>query len=210
MMATNLRTSIDDALQSRVGETVQFSYPNLQQCKQHFAFKASLGQGSSLVHVHLSSGVPHPKLHTDHPYESANAVPLSAMCRIFSSEAFCMSKFPTPALRPLVPQWHWLLAASSRLLLMDFRELEAVHKLVCERDVDQTNGAPDDTETTVACSDYLFAMWSVWQQRNPGSRAWNEMDRLKFFIWQLPYFTYFLRTLRGEMRAWRRALRARL
>ena len=42
VMATNLRDRIDEAIQSRVGESVQFSYPTFAQCKEHFAANASL------------------------------------------------------------------------------------------------------------------------------------------------------------------------
>ncbi len=44
VMATNLRNSIDEAVQSRVGETLQFSYPSASQCKQHYAAHAQLGR----------------------------------------------------------------------------------------------------------------------------------------------------------------------
>ena len=42
-MATNLRNNIDEAIQSRVGETIRFSRPTIAQCKQHFAANAQPG-----------------------------------------------------------------------------------------------------------------------------------------------------------------------
>ncbi|CAE7461738.1 atad1, partial [Symbiodinium pilosum] len=141
VMATNLRDRIDEAIQSRVGESVQFSYPTFAQCKEHFA---------------------------------ANA--------------------------PIVQRWHWQLAMASRLLFMDFRELEAVHDLVCERDAEKPdNGtAPGDVGPL---ADYLPAIWSIWWQRNrKGSKEWRLLGILKLITWQLPFFSWQLRVVSREMR----------
>lgn len=137
VMATNLRNNIDEAIQSRVGETIRFSRPTIAQCKQHFA---------------------------------ANA--------------------------PNVRGWHWLLAIlSSRVFFMDFRELEAVHKLVCEPDVAETEHARSDEVTAL---NYFSAIWSVLQSRE-WLTGWREIDILKLLTWQLPYLTYHLRVVRREM-----------
>lgn len=88
--------------------------------------------------------------------------------------------------RPNVRRWHWLLATSSRLLLMDFRELKAVHDLVIERDADK-NGVPGEVS---AFSDYLPAIGSVWLQRN------RKTDILRLITWQLPFFSWHLRVAR--------------
>eukprot|EP00435_Cladocopium_sp_Y103_P005455 s3710_g1.t2 len=137
VMATNLRNSIDEAIQSRVGETIRFSRPTIAQCKQHFA---------------------------------ANA--------------------------PNVRGWHWLLAIlSSRVFFMDFRELEAVHNLVCEPDVAETEHVRSDEVTAL---NYFSAIWSVLQSRELLT-GWREIDILKLITWQLPYLTYHLRVVRREM-----------
>ncbi|CAE7681123.1 unnamed protein product [Symbiodinium sp. CCMP2456] len=136
VMATNLRDSIDEAVQSRVGKIINFSRPTFAQCKQHFA---------------------------------ANA--------------------------PKVKRWHWLLAVSSRLLFMDFRELEAVHDLVCERDAEKpVQGEVTALSDSGLVQDYLPAIRSVWLRR---SRAgWELMDVLSLITWKLPYFSYHLRVVR--------------
>ena len=77
---------------------------------------------------------------------------------------------------------------------MDFRELEAVHNLVCEPDVAETEHARSDEVTAL---NYFSAIWSVLQ-----SREWmtgKEIDILKLITWQLPYLTYHLRVVRREM-----------
>ncbi|CAE7225870.1 Nvl [Symbiodinium microadriaticum] len=148
VLSTNLRDSIDEAVQSRVGKIINFSRPTFAQCKQHFA---------------------------------ANA--------------------------PKVRRWHWLLAASSRLLFMDFRELEAVHDLVCERDAEKSEVEGPQGEVT-AFSDYLPAIRSVWLQRRRA--GWKLMDVLSPIIWKLPYFSYHMRVVREEADRIRQGLRARL
>ena len=101
-------------------------------------------------------------------------------------------------MRPLVRDWHWLLATSSRILFMDFRELEAVHRLVCEPKAAKVGD--EVTEGAVsAFSDYLPAIWSVWLQR--GSTDFSLGVILKLITWHLPYFTYHLRVVRREMQS---------
>lgn len=78
---------------------------------------------------------------------------------------------------------------------MDFRELEAVHNLVCEPDVSETKHARSDAVTAL---NYFSAIWSVLQSRE-WLTGWRDIDILKLVTWQLPYLTYHLRVVRREM-----------
>ena len=81
---------------------------------------------------------------------------------------------------------------------MDFRELEAVHDLVCERDAEKVESPL--AGAVGAFSDYLPAMWSIWRQRNwRGSEEWSGIDVLKLITWHLPFFSWHLRVVRREM-----------
>ena len=79
---------------------------------------------------------------------------------------------------------------------MDFRELEAVHQLICEPDPDDPGDVNRPGEVTAL--DYLSAIWSVLQSRT-WLKGWTDIDVFKLITWRLPYLTYHLRVVRREM-----------